>query len=115
MENLKTKCKNFIDRAIDNGDIKEVNFDAIREAIHDFTLGYDLLEYTEFLELELLPNYGKVVNISGLTYDDDDLPEALELGETVYILQNDGEAGLIESLKTGTLHYIDLNRIENFN
>ena len=114
MENFKTNCKNFIDRAINNGDIKVVNFDSIREAIHDFCGANDVQYLADSLEGELIPNYGKVVNVSGLTYDDDDLPEALELGETVYILQNDGEAGLIESLKTGTLHYLDLVRIELF-
>lgn len=114
MQNLKTKCKNFIDRAIDRGDIKVVDFDAIREAIHDFTLGYDLQEYTEFLELELLPKYGLIINVEGLTYDDDEI-EPLQIGEAVYILEINDDQCLVESLITGQNHYIDLNRIENFN
>lgn len=114
MENLVKQCKNFIERAIDNGDIKEIDYDAIREAIHDFCGAYDVQDLVDSVESELLPRYAKVIDIEGLTYDDEDLPEALELGETVFIIRTEGEAVLIESLNTGTLHYIDLERIELF-
>jgi hypothetical protein len=106
-------CKNFIDGAISRGDIKIVDFDAIREAIHDFTLGYNYQKYTEFLELELLPKYGLIINIDGLTYDDE--IEPLEIGEAVYILEINNDQCLIESLITNEKHYIDLDRIQDFN
>jgi hypothetical protein len=112
---MQRNCKNFIDRAISRGDIKEIDFDAIREAIHDFTLGYNYQKYTEFLELELLPKYGLIINIDGLTYDDDEI-EPLQIGEAVYILEisEDGEQCLVESLITNEKHYINIDRIENF-
>jgi hypothetical protein len=111
---MQRSCKNFIDRAIYRGDIKIVDFDAIREAIHDFTLGYNYQKYTEFLERELLPKYGLIINIDGLTYDEDGI-EPLEIGEAVYILEINDEQCLIESLITSEKHYIDLDRIQNFN
>jgi hypothetical protein len=110
---MQRNCKNFIDGAISRGDIKQVDFDAIREAIHDFTLGYNYQKYTEFLELELLPKYGVIINIDGLTYDDDDI-SPLEIGEAVYILEINNDQCLVESLITNEKHYIDLDRIENF-
>lgn len=110
MINLQKQCQNFIERAIDNGDIKVVTYDAINEAIHDFCLGNNCLELSSLFERELIPNYGHVINIDDLVYDDD--VEALEIGEFVYILENNGDQGLVYSLKTNEKHYIDLDRIE---
>jgi hypothetical protein len=85
------QCINFIDRAIMNGDIKVIDFDAIREAIHDFTLGNDLQQYTEELEFKLIPMYA-ITNA----------------GDPIFLLEFDKNASIwnVESLESGDQYLI---------
>lgn len=108
------RCTNFIERAVDNLDIKIFDFDAVREAIHDFTSGYDCRNFTARLEKDLLPRYAIVIDTEGLTYDDDS--EELQVGEPVRIIKYlpDNFQVLIVSLNTGTDHVIDTDRIQKF-
>lgn len=107
-------CANFIERAVDNLDIKEFDFDAVREAIHDFTFGFDCQKFTARLEKDLIPRYAIVIDTEGLSYDDDS--EELQVGEPVRIIKylgDDFQVWLV-SLKTGLDHVIDTDRIKTF-
>ena len=114
MIHVQKQCMNFIERAVDNLDIKVFDFDAVREAIHDFTLGFNCQEFTEQLENNLIPMYAIVIDTEGLTYDDDS--EELQVGEPVRIIKYlpDNFQVLIVSLNTGIDHVIDTDRIEKF-
>jgi hypothetical protein len=90
-------CINFIDRAIMNGDIKVIDFDAIREAIHDFTLGNDLQQFTDDLEFYLIPRYAFTNS-----------------GDPIFLLEFDRNASIwkVESLNSGDQYFLKFDQFK---
>jgi hypothetical protein len=91
------QCINFIDRAFINGDIKILDFDAVREAIHDFTLGNDLQQYTAELEFKLIPRYA-ITNAK----------------DPIFLLEFDKNASIwkVGSLNTGNEYFINSDQFK---
>lgn len=108
------KCANFIESAVENRDIKVFDFDAVREAIHDFTFGFDCQKFTTRLEKDLIQRYAIIIDTDGLTYDDDS--DELQVGEAVRIIKHlpDDFQVWVMSLNSGFDHVIDTDRIQKF-